>query len=92
MAISAVNGCDHCIAAHSYVATTFTKPDELALNRKGTSSDPKRAVAIGSAKSLIEKRGKVTDQDLDAVRAAGHTDSRYSRWLPFLCNSCSRTL
>jgi AhpD family alkylhydroperoxidase len=74
MAVSAVNACDHCIAAHSYVATTFTKPDELALNRKGTSSDPKRAVAIGSAKSLIERRGKVTDQDLDVVRAAGHTD------------------
>jgi uncharacterized peroxidase-related enzyme len=78
LAVSEVNGCDYCTTAHSYVATTFTKssPDELALNRKGRSSDPKRAVAIGFAKSLVEKRGKVTDEDLDAVRAAGYTDQQ----------------
>jgi uncharacterized peroxidase-related enzyme len=78
MAISEVNGCDYCIAAHSYVAATFTKAtqEELALNRKGTSSDPKRAVAIGFAKSLVEKRGKVTNEELDAVRAVGYTDQQ----------------
>ena len=78
MAVSEVNGCDYCIAAHSYVATTFTKAtqDELTLNRKGTSSDPKRAVAIGFAKSLVEKRGKITDEELDAVRAVGYTDQQ----------------
>jgi AhpD family alkylhydroperoxidase len=78
MPISEVNGCDYCIAAHSYVAATFTKAtqEELALNRKGTSSDPKRAVAIGFAKSLVEKRGKVTNEELDAVRAVGYTDQQ----------------
>lgn len=72
MAVSEVNGCDYCIAAHSYVATTFTKAssDELAVNRKGTFSDQKRAVAIGFTKSLVETCGKLTDEDLDAVRAA----------------------
>jgi hypothetical protein len=60
------------------VATTFTKTaqDEFGLNRKHTSSDPKEAVAIGLAKSLVEKRGKITDEDLDAVRAEG-----YLKWL-----------
>lgn len=72
MAVSEVNGCDYCIAAHSYVATTFTKAssDELAVNRKGTFSDQKRAVAIVFTKSLVETCGKLTDEDLDAVRAA----------------------
>src|SRR6202000_472199 len=77
LAVSAVNGCDYCLGAHTYLATTFTKSpaEELALNRKGPSSNPKRAVAIGFARSLIEKRGKVSDEDLDAVRAAGYTRS-----------------
>jgi uncharacterized peroxidase-related enzyme len=76
IAVSEVNGCDYCLAAHTYVAATVTKSsqDELALNRKGTSNDPKRAVAIGFAKSLVEKRGKITDAELEVVRAAGYTD------------------
>lgn len=78
LAVSEVNGCDYCLAAHGYVATTFTKStaEELALNRKGTSSDPKRAVAIGFARSLIEKRGKVSDEELNALRAVGYTDEQ----------------
>lgn len=78
LAVSEVNGCDYCLAAHSYVATTFTKSpaEELALNRKGTSSDPKRAAAVGFARSLVEKRGEVSDEELDAVRAAGYTDEQ----------------
>jgi alkylhydroperoxidase family enzyme len=60
------------------VATTFTKASEteLALNRKGSSGDPKRAVAIGFAKLLVEKRGKITDEELEAVRVAGYTDQQ----------------
>jgi AhpD family alkylhydroperoxidase len=85
MAISGVNGCDYCIAAHSHVATTFTKSsqNELALNRRGSSSDPKRAVAIGFAKSLVEKRGKVTDEELDTVRGAAYTDQQTLEMVSF---------
>jgi uncharacterized peroxidase-related enzyme len=78
LAVSEANECDYCITAHSYVATTFTKTpaEEVALNRRGTSSDPKRAVAIGFAKILIEKHGKVSDEELQAVRDAGFTDAQ----------------
>jgi uncharacterized peroxidase-related enzyme len=78
LAVSEVNGCDYCLAAHSYVATTFTKspPEEIALNRKGTSKDPKRAAAIGFAKVLVEKRGKVSEEELQTVRDAGFSDQQ----------------
>ena len=37
LAVSEVNGCGYCIAAHSYVATDFARmsPEEIALNRQG---------------------------------------------------------
>ncbi|AHZ68665.1 hypothetical protein OU5_1588 [Pseudomonas mandelii JR-1] len=48
--------------------------EEIALNRQGRSEDPKRAAAATFAKNLVERRGKVTDQELAAVRAGGYTD------------------
>jgi uncharacterized peroxidase-related enzyme len=76
LAVSEANGCDYCVAAHSYVATNFAKiaPDEIARNRKGQSSDPKRAAAATFAKALIETRGKVSDAEFHAVRDAGYAD------------------
>jgi uncharacterized peroxidase-related enzyme len=77
LAVSEVDGCNYCLAAHSYISTNLAKipPEEIALNREGNSSDPKRRAAIQFAKSLIEKRGKVPDEDFAAVRGAGWTDA-----------------
>lgn len=44
---------------------------EIGLNLQGRSADPKRAAAATFGRRLIEARGKVTDADSDAVRAAG---------------------
>ena len=43
IAVAQVNGCDYCLSAHSYIATNFAKlaPEEIALNRKGASKDPR---------------------------------------------------
>ena len=78
LAVSEVNECDYCLAAHSYVASTFAKssPEELAMNKRGTSENPKRAAAIGFAKELIEKRGHVSGERLQHVRDAGYSDQQ----------------
>jgi uncharacterized peroxidase-related enzyme len=77
LAVSEVDGCNYCLAAHSYISSNLAKipPEEIALNRKGRSSEPKRQAAIAFAKALIEKRGKVTDEEFAAVKAAGWTDA-----------------
>jgi uncharacterized peroxidase-related enzyme len=77
MAVSEVDGCNYCLAAHSYIATNLAKmgPEEIALNREGRSSDPKREAAIHFAKLLVENRGKVTDAEFDAVKKAGWSDA-----------------
>jgi uncharacterized peroxidase-related enzyme len=76
LAVSEANGCDYCLAAHSYVATNFAKiaPEEIARNRMGHSADPKRAAAATFAKALIEARGKVSDGQFQAIRDAGYAD------------------
>jgi uncharacterized peroxidase-related enzyme len=77
LAVSQVNGCNYCLSAHTYASTNFAKmsPEEIALCRSGTSSDPKRAAAVAYAKKFVETRGRVSDEDMAAVRTAGWTDA-----------------
>lgn len=57
-------------------AATFNgfSADDLALARNGQSSDPRRQAAATFSRRLIDTRGRVTDQDLQAVRDASFTD------------------
>jgi uncharacterized peroxidase-related enzyme len=77
LATTEVNGCEYCMAAHTYGATRFTKSsaEEIALNRKGGSTDPKRGAAALFARTVAETRGKVSDEALAAVRGVGFSDA-----------------
>jgi len=77
LAVAQVNGCDYCLSAHTYLGLNLAKIDaaEIALNRQGGSSDPKADAAVRFAAKVAEARGKVTDADLAAVKAAGYSDA-----------------
>lgn len=77
LAVAEVNGCQYCLAAHQYLGTNLAKlsADEIAKNRHGTSGDAKAAVAVGFAVKIVKNRGKVSDADFNAVRAAGFSDA-----------------
>ena len=78
LAVSQANDCSYCKALHSFVSTSVGKndPEEAALNLQGSSFNPKTAVAANFAKRLTEMRGKVKDDDLDAVRKAGFSEAQ----------------
>ncbi|MGV9803567.1 carboxymuconolactone decarboxylase family protein [Mycobacterium sp. NPDC003449] len=78
LAVSQVNECDYCLTAHSYAASAFghATDDDIALARQGRSTDPKRAAAGAFARRVIEERGRISDADLSAVRAAGYSDKQ----------------
>lgn len=78
LAVAEVNGCDYCLSAHTYLALNLAKLDaaEVALNRTGVSSDAKANAAVGFAAKVTETRGRVSDVELQAVRAAGYTDAQ----------------
>jgi len=77
IAVAQVNGCDYCLSAHSYIATNFAKlaPEEIALNRRGASKDPRADAAVNFAAKVARHRGRVSDEDITAVKRAGFDDA-----------------
>ncbi len=78
LAVAQVNGCSYCLSAHTYLGLNLAKlsADEIALNRKGRSSDSVAEVAVRFAVKVAEARGHVSAADLADVRAAGYTDAQ----------------
>jgi uncharacterized peroxidase-related enzyme len=78
LAVAQVNGCDYCLSAHTYLSVNLAKIDnaEIALNRRGASSDPKANAAVAFARKITVNHGRVAEADLQAVRAAGYTDAQ----------------
>lgn len=78
LAIAELNGCGYCLSAHSYVAANLAKlaPEEIAANRRGRSTDAKADAAVTLAVKIAETRGRVSDADLNAARAAGYDDDQ----------------
>jgi uncharacterized peroxidase-related enzyme len=78
LAVAQVNGCDYCLSAHTYLGINLAKisPEEIALNRKGASGDPKANAAVQFATKVAQERGHVSDADIKAVRDAGYTDAQ----------------
>src|SRR3954469_10935401 len=76
LAVSQANGCDYCLAMHTYVSSELggMSSDDIDLARAGSSIDPKRAAVARFAQQVVESRGQVSDADLAAVRGAGYTD------------------
>jgi AhpD family alkylhydroperoxidase len=58
LAVSEVNGCDYCLAVHSFAAEHMAKlpADEIILARKGHASDPKRDAAVQFSRKVIDAR------------------------------------
>ena len=75
-AVAEINGCNYCIAAHSYLGKNLAKLDdaEIAANRGGASADPKASAAVRFATQIVRARGHVSDAELQAVKAAGYND------------------
>ncbi|BAO93978.1 carboxymuconolactone decarboxylase family protein [Caballeronia insecticola] len=76
LTVAEINACDYCLSAHTYLGKNVAKLDdaEMTANRNGGSNDPKAAAAVRFAKQVTDARGRVSDADLKAVKAAGYSD------------------
>ena len=72
------NRCTYCLSAHTYLGLNLAKigPEEIALNRRGASSDAKANAAVHFASKVTSQRGHVDEADIAAVRAAGFSDAQ----------------
>lgn len=74
-----INGCGYCAAAHSAIGKMSGLDDAAIANaRRASSDDAKTDAALKFAAALVLSRGKVSEDDLKAVRTAGFTDGEVS--------------
>ncbi len=73
IAVSAKNGCDYCVAAHSTIAGAQKVPGEViaALREGRPIADPRLEVLRRFAETVVEARGWVPEADRQAFLAAG---------------------
>ena len=71
------NDCDYCLAAHSSAAVGLfgADPDEVTAWMSGQSADAALGARLSFARRLLETRGAVAAEDLDAIRATGASDA-----------------
>lgn len=76
LSVAEQNACQYCVSAHTAIGRkTGLDNEEMLANRAGRSSDAKAAAALTFARALVEHTGQVTGAEMDAVRAAGHSDA-----------------
>jgi uncharacterized peroxidase-related enzyme len=90
LAVAQVNGCDYCLSAHTYLGLNLAKitPEEVALNRKGASGDPRADAAVRFAAKVTRERGHVSEADIGAVRDAGFKDSQIVEIIALVAENC----
>ncbi|WP_027922605.1 carboxymuconolactone decarboxylase family protein [Pseudomonas sp. URMO17WK12:I12] len=78
LAVSEVNACLYCLAAHTYIGVNFGRvsPSELLFARGGMSSDKKMAAVGRFVKQVIDVRGHIAEVELINMREAGFTDGQ----------------
>ncbi|CDM24717.1 carboxymuconolactone decarboxylase family protein [Castellaniella defragrans] len=76
---AAYNGCGFCVAGHTKLAyKKLQLPQELVEALRGTQalSDPRLNALAQFTLQVLEHRGQVPDEALDALRAAGYGDAQ----------------
>ena len=74
LAVSEVNYCEYCLAAHSTVGKMLGYSDSEVIDiRRGTSADSKLRALTLLAKELTEKRGKASQNSIDNFLSVGYT-------------------
>ncbi|MFD1633877.1 peroxidase-related enzyme [Haloplanus ruber] len=78
VAVSGVNHCYYCNVAHGALVRLYaddpTLADQLVANYRTADVSDERLVMLDVAVTLTERPAAVTDDDLDALRAAGYSE------------------
>ena len=76
LTVGEANQCGYCLAAHATLGKMAgLNPEQITENRAGTDADPATAALLKFSRKILEKKGFVSDQDVQDVRNAGHDDA-----------------
>lgn len=78
LATSYVNGCNYCMAVHSTIGQMFKVPQDIidALRNNKPIADPKLEALRKFANAVIEKRGWITQGEIETFLSAGYSKSQ----------------
>ena len=77
VAVADRNSCEYCLAAHTALGKKAGLSSEtLVAAQDGHSEDPKTAALLEFALKLVNDRGQLTSDDVQAVRDEGYTDEQ----------------
>lgn len=76
LAVAESNHCEYCASAHTYLALNLAKinEDTILAARNAQSIDAKTDAALHFARIVVAKRGRVSDQEVEAVKEAGYSE------------------
>lgn len=76
LATSEFNGCEYCVAAHTKMAQdgNLLMAQECLDARRFVATDPKEVVLLKFVRRVLETKGKVADEDLEALGDRGFGD------------------
>lgn len=77
MAVSAENGCDYCMAAHTAEAKEARVGDDIiqGVRDKGPLPDEKLEALRSFAAAVVKKRGHLPKEEIEAFLSAGYGKS-----------------
>jgi uncharacterized peroxidase-related enzyme len=76
LTVAEANGCDYCLAAHSLLGKgAGLSTDAILAARRAEAADPKVNALLKFAAAVVAFHGRVSDESLATVRAAGATDA-----------------
>jgi len=77
LTVANANGCAYCNAAHSFISEKMVGIDPASIQqaREGNANDAKGQAALSFARTLVEKRGRVSPKDVLTLKEAGFTEA-----------------
>lgn len=77
VAVAGSNTCDYCASAHTAIGSKLgVSEQELAANLNGESDDPATQAVLNFARKISERKGLVSDAQIQALRDAGFGDGQ----------------
>ncbi len=75
LVVGQANGCEYCLAAHSTLGKMVgLSPEEIQAARRGEGADDSTGAVVRLASAVLESRGRVSDDEIQAFRNAGFGD------------------
>ena len=75
LVIAEQNRCEYCLSAHTAIGK-MVGLSETTINatRNGDPINPKTDAAIAFSKTIVRKKGRISDADLNSIKEAGFTE------------------